>query len=248
MPEAPKHKLAAIMFTDMEGYTALMQEDEPKARELIEYQREILKRLVTKHQGEVLQYVGDGTFCKFGSAIEAVNAAIDIQHVFEIEEEVNLRIGIHIGDVVSKGKEVYGDGVNIASRLESLAKPGGICVSGEVYGLIKNQPDIHVTSGGSKELKNLKDPLDIYFVDAATGEKRSTSGETAASEKSILRKYIYSGAAVMVLLLVVLWNLPFFSSGDRVLEASGEIRSIAVLPFANMSNDPAQEYFSDGMT
>ena len=119
-PDPPKHKLAAIMFTDMVGYTALMQDDEPKARELIEYQREILKRIVNKHAGEVLQYVGDGIFCKFDSAIEAVNAAIDIQHVFEIEEEVSLRIGIHIGDVVSKGEEVYGDGVNVASRLEPL--------------------------------------------------------------------------------------------------------------------------------
>ena len=171
------------MFTDMVGYTTLMQEDEPKARELIEYQREILKRLVNKHEGEVLQYVGDGTFCKFGSAIEAVNAAIDIQHVFEIEDEVSLRIGIHIGDVVSKGEEVYGDGVNVASRLEPLAEPGGICVSGEVYTLIKNQPDIHATSGGTKELKNVKDSLDIYFVGALIGEKRSAPGETLTSEK-----------------------------------------------------------------
>ncbi len=246
--EAPKHKLAAIMFTDMVGYTALMQDDEPKARELIEYQREILKRLVSKHDGEVLQFVGDGTFCKFGSAIEAVNAAIDIQHVFEVEDEVSLRIGIHIGDVVSKGEEVYGDGVNVASRLEPLAEPGGICVSGEVYSLVKNQPDIHTTSGGTKELKNVKDPLDIYFVRALTGEKSSASGETPTSEKSIQRKFMYAGAAVMALLLVVIWNLPFFSSGDRVLEASGEIRSIAVLPLDNMSNDPQQEYFSDGMT
>ena len=247
-PDPPKHKLAAIMFTDMVGYTALMQDDEPKARELIEYQREILKRIVNKHAGEVLQYVGDGTFCKFDSAIEAVNAAIDIQHVFEIEEEVSLRIGIHIGDVVSKGEEVYGDGVNVASRLEPLAKPGGICVSGEVYSLIKNQPGIHTTSGGTKELKNVKEPLDIYFVGAVTGEKSSASGETVASEKSFSRKYIYSGAAAIVLLLVILWNLPFFSLGDRVLEASGEIRSIAVLPLENLSGDPDKEYFSDGMT
>ena len=247
-PDPPKHKLAAIMFTDMVGYTALMQDDEPKARELIEYQREILKRIVNKHAGEVLQYVGDGTFCKFDSAIEAVNAAIDIQHVFEIEEEVSLRIGIHIGDVVSKGEEVYGDGVNVASRLEPLAKPGGICVSGEVYSLIKNQPGIHTTSGGTKELKNVKDPLDIYYVGVLTGEKSSASGKIVTSEKSFSRKYIYSGAALMILLLLILWNLPFFSSGDRVLEASGEIRSIAVLPLENLSGDPDKEYFSDGMT
>jgi len=247
-PEAPKHKLAAIMFTDMVGYTALMQDDEPKARELIEYQREILKRLVSKHEGEVLQYVGDGTFCKFDSAIEAVNAAIDIQHVFEIEEEVSLRIGIHIGDVVSKGEEVYGDGVNVASRLEPLAEPGGICVSGEVYSLIKNQPGIQTTSGGTKDLKNVEDSLDIYFVGASTAEKSNTIGKAVASEKSNLRKFIYAGAAALVLLLVTLWNLPFFSSGDSVLEASGEIRSIAVLPLDNLTNDPQQDYFSDGMT
>ncbi|MCH8289325.1 MAG: hypothetical protein IID12_09520 [Candidatus Marinimicrobia bacterium] len=248
MSDSPKRKLAAIMFTDMVGYTALMQEDEDKARELIERHRDLMKPHVDKHDGEIIQFVGDGTFCRFNSAIEAVNAAIEIQHVFKLEDEMSLRIGIHVGDVVVKGDEVYGDGVNIASRLEPLAEPGGICLSGEVYTQIKNQAKIDLIAGGSKNLKNVKDPVDIYFVSASTGEKRSFSGETLISEKSIPRKFIYAGATVMALLLVVVWNLPFFSSGDRVLEASGEIRSIAVLPLDNLTNDPDQEYFSDGMT
>jgi len=110
MPSEPKRKLAAIMFTDMVGYTALMQDDEPQARELIERQREILTPLVKRHDGKVLQYVGDGTFCTFNSAIEAVNCAIEIQQALQIEEAISLRIGIHVGDVVVKGDEVYGDG------------------------------------------------------------------------------------------------------------------------------------------
>ena len=236
------------MFTDMVGYTTLMQKDEEKARDLIERHRAHMKPFVEKHGGEIIQYVGDGTFCRFDSAIEAVNAALEIQHVFELEDDMSLRIGIHVGDVVVKGDEVYGDGVNVASRLEPLAKPGGICLSGEVYTQIKNQAKIDLVAGGSKELKNVKDPVNIYFVGASTGDKSSVSGDSLTSEKSIPRKFIIAGAAALVLLLVVLWNLPYFSSGDRVLEASGEIRSIAVLPLDNMSNDPQQEYFSDGMT
>ncbi len=133
MPSEPKRKLAAIMFTDMVGYTALMQEDEDKARELIERHRAHMKPFVEKHDGEIIQYVGDGTFCRFDSAIEAVNTALEIQKVLELEPDINLRIGIHVGDVVVKGDEVYGDGVNVASRIEPLAESGGICVSGQVY-------------------------------------------------------------------------------------------------------------------
>jgi len=132
MTESPKRKLAAIMFTDMVGYTAMMEKDEPKARETIERHRKIMKPLVEKHGGEVLQFVGDGTFCTFESAIEAVNSSIEIQREFNKDEEISIRIGIHIGDVVADGDEVYGDGVNVAARLEPLAAAGGICLSGEV--------------------------------------------------------------------------------------------------------------------
>lgn len=125
MPSELKRKLVAIMFTDMAGYTALMQKDEQRARELIENQRDLITPLVKKHDGEVLQYVGDGTFCTFNSAIEAVNCAIEIQRALAGEDEINLRIGIHVGDVVVKGDEIYGDGVNVAARLEPLSSPGG---------------------------------------------------------------------------------------------------------------------------
>ena len=143
--DSPKRKLAAIMFTDMVGYTSLMQENESKARELIEMQRGLLAPYVKKHGGEIIQFVGDGTFCRFDSAIEAVKSALEIQKVLEIEPKINLRIGIHVGDVVVKGDEVYGDGVNVASRIEPLAKPGGVCISERVY------DDIRILGGESSK-------------------------------------------------------------------------------------------------
>ena len=106
MPSEPKRKLAAIMFTDMVGYTALMQDDEPKARELIQRHRELMKPLVEKHGGTILQYVGDGTFITFDSAIESVKCGYEIQNVLKVDKELSLRIGIHIGDVVTEGEEV----------------------------------------------------------------------------------------------------------------------------------------------
>ena len=183
MPSEPKRKLAAIMFTDMVGYTSLMQEDEPRARELIERHREILTPFVKKHDGEVLQYVGDGTFCTFNSAIEAVNCAVEIQVALLDEKEIKLRIGIHVGDVVAKGEEVYGDGVNVASRLEPLAKPGGVCISERVYDDIRNQPDIETAFLGEKVLKNVDHPIKIYCL---TGEGLKAAMPFEDEEKAVI--------------------------------------------------------------
>jgi len=155
MSSEPKRKLAAIMFTDMVGYTALMQKDDVQARELLQRHRDKITPLIEKHLTEIIQYVGDGTLSIFGSAIEAVNCATEIQRNLVDVKEISLRIGIDVGDVVIDGDEVYGDGVNIASRLEPLSAPGGINISGRVFDDVKNHKDISVESLGKINLKNV---------------------------------------------------------------------------------------------
>ncbi len=206
---AMTRQLAAIMFADMTGYTAMMQEDEQKAKVLRDRQRSALERFIPGHNGRIIQYFGDGTLSLFGSAIDAVQSAIAIQLELQKDPKVSLRIGLHSGDVVYDHEGVYGDCVNLASRIEALSIPGAILVSDKVYDEIKNQASIHTRHLGKFQLKNVKRKVDIYAI---------------------------TNEGVVVPDLAQL-NIK-----------AGSEKTIAVLPFVNMSSDPDNEYFSDGIS
>ena len=160
-------KLSAIIFTDIVGYTKLMLKDENKTLQILKKNRDIQKTLVRKFNGEFLKEIGDGTLLCFQSALDAVNCAVEIQRETKEITELNLRIGIHLGDIVFKEGDIFGDGVNIASRIEKLAKAGGIYFTGQVYITIRNRPNIKVKYIGEKILKNVDRPIKIYTL---TGE------------------------------------------------------------------------------
>ena len=157
-------QLAAIMFTDIMGYTALMQEDEVKALQFREKMKQKLEAEISLHKGKIIKWMGDGALCIFDSAIESVRAAIALQLTMQQEPKVPVRIGIHQADVIFEDSDVHGDGVNIASRLESFALPGSIFISGKVFEDIKNQKDIQTVSLGKYLLKNIKDPVEIFAI------------------------------------------------------------------------------------
>ncbi len=163
MPDQSR-QLAAIMFTDIEGYTALMQADEERAIKHRERHRLIFESVTEKHQGRILQYYGDGTLSIFDSANDAVLCAIEMQNGFQRDPIIPVRIGIHTGDIIYNKEDIIGDGVNVASRIESLAVAGSVFISGKVYDDIKNQKSIQTQAIGAFELKNVSRPVDVYAV------------------------------------------------------------------------------------
>ncbi len=157
-------KLTAIMFTDIVGYTAMMQRDEQYAKTIRDKHRDVLESKIKKQRGKILQFYGDGTLSVFDSAIEAVICAEEIQTKLMEQPKIPLRIGIHLGDIVHDKDGIYGDGVNVASRIQSLCTPGSVMISEKVQAEITNHPTIKSLALGSYELKNVQNPVKVFAL------------------------------------------------------------------------------------
>ncbi len=247
MPQS--RQLAAIMFTDIVGYTALMGRDEQKAFDLLQKNRELQKPIIEKFNGRWIKELGDGVLASFHAVSDAISAAIEIQEQCNKAKDFQLRIGIHLGEVVFDNEDVFGDGVNIASRIQAIANPGSIYISEPVHNSISNKKDFHTKYVKEEKLKNVKDTIRIYQVIA---EGITLAPRTKIGQKIKPRPQILLIIGILILVLVpgyFIWR--FISTGKEFkntnrVESIGN--SIAVLPFVNMSADSSQEYFSDGMT
>ncbi len=242
-----QRKLVAIMFTDMVGYSAITQKNENLALELLEEHRQILRSFFSEHGGHEVETAGDAFFVEFTSALEAVQCAIEIQRaLFErnksvpSEKQIMIRIGVHLGDVVHSGKNVLGDGVNIAARIEPLAHSCGICVSQDVARQIQNKIDLPIKKIDKAKLKNIQLPVDVYAVVLPWLEKELRARKITRIKKKLV--LIPVGVLAVVCILTALWFLP------SLINNKVEKKSIAVLPFRNMSEKIENEYFSDGIT
>ena len=214
-----ERRLAAILASDVVGYSRLIRENEAGTLAALKAHREeLIEPKLTQYHGRMVKLMGDGLLAEFPSAVEAVQCAVELQHLIggsnaEVQESqrITYRIGINIGDIVVEDDDIYGDGVNIAARLEGLAEPGGICVSRTVLDHVKGKVDLSFEDFGEQEVKNIAEPVRVYQVNLNTSDA------------------------------------PIRTTPKSKLPLSDK-PSIAVLPFTNMNGDPEQEYFSDGIT
>ena len=239
-------QLAAIMFTDIVGYTALMGNDERKAFELLRKNRAIQKPIIEKYNGRWIKELGDGVMASFNTASDAVNAAIKIQQACNTAKNFQLKIGIHMGEVVFENDDVYGDGVNIASRIETLGVGSSVLMSKSIRDQVKNNAEFQMTLIGSFEFKNVGEPVEVFAIanpgfvvpkrDAMQGKLKKIKGN---NQKRIV---IFTIAAIVLTAAIFLTRNYLFNKNLSV-----NPRSLAILPFENLQKDSSLSYLSDGI-